>query len=62
MDLMPPSIVEDEPYAVDEGYLNNYCRLVTLMMFMPPVSGVECDMNVDIEIEFEGRPSDGAHP
>jgi len=32
------------------------------MMFMPPMSGVECDMDVKIEIVFEGGPFDGAHP
>jgi len=32
--------------------LSDCCRLVTLMMYMPPVSGVKCDMDVDIEIEF----------
>ena len=32
------------------------------MMFMPPMSGVECDMDVKIAIAFEGGLCDGAHP
>jgi len=32
------------------------------MMCMSSMSGVERDMDVEIEIAFEGGPSDGAHP
>jgi len=60
---LSPSIVKGEPYAIDEGYLSDLCRFVTLiMMSMPPMSGVECNMDVDVEMTFKGRPSEGAHP
>jgi len=62
VDSLPPSIIEDKPCAVDEGYLSGLCRFVTLMMSMPPVEGVEYDVDVDINVEFEGGPSDDAYP
>ena len=34
---LPPSIVMGEPYAIDEGDLNDLCRFISLMMFMPPM-------------------------
>ena len=37
-------------------------QVMTLMMFMPPMSGVDSDMDVDFEIAFESGPFDGAHP
>jgi len=57
---MPHSVVKGKPCTVDEGYLSDLCRFMILMMFMLPMSGVECNMDVEIEIEFEGGPSDGA--
>jgi len=62
VESMPPSIVKDEPYAVNERYSSDCCRFVTLIKSMPTVSRVECDIDVDIEIEFEGGPFDGTHP
>jgi len=59
---MPPGIAKGEPYAVDEGYLSDLHRFITLMMSMPPMSGVDCDMDVDIETVFESGPSDGENP
>jgi len=38
---LPLSIVKDEPYTVDEGYLSYCCRFLTLMLSMPPLSGVK---------------------
>ena len=61
MEYFSPSIVKGEPYAVDEDYLSDLCRLVTLMMSMSPMSGVYCDMDVEIGITFKGGPFDGAH-
>ena len=58
---LPRSIVKSEPYAIDEGYLSDLYRFVSLMISMPPMSGVECDKDVDIGIEFKGGPTDGAH-
>ena len=54
VDSLPPSIIKGEPYAIDEIYLSNCCSSMTLMMSMPPMGGVECDMDVDVEIEFKG--------
>jgi len=30
VDSMPPSIIDDRLYAVDEGYLSACCRFVTM--------------------------------
>jgi len=61
VDSFSASIVENKPYAVDEGYLSNLCRFVTLMMSMPPMDDLGCDVDVEFDMVFEGRPSDGAH-
>ena len=42
---LPPSIIKHGPYVVDEGYLSDVCRFVTLMMSMPRMSGVKSDMD-----------------
>ena len=44
MDSLPSCIIENRPYAADEGCLRNLYRFVTLMMFMPPVDGIGCDV------------------
>jgi len=56
-DSLPPSIIEDEPYAVNEGYLSDYCRFITLWMSMPPMSGGVPELHVDFGLEF--GPFDG---
>jgi len=61
MDFFPSSIVEDEPYAIDETYLSFCYRFTILLMSMPSMSGGEHELDVDVEIDFEGGPSDGAH-
>jgi len=58
VDSLPPNIVENEPYVVDEGCLSNLCRFMTLMMFMPPMDDIRCDFDV----VFEGGSFSGAHP
>ena len=58
---LPISIVKDEPDAVNENYLSYCCRFVTLMLFMPPMSGIESDMEVEFDFCASGR-SDGVHP
>jgi len=60
VDSVPPSIVEIEPYAVDEGYLSACCRFVTLWMSMPPMSGGEQEM--DLDVEFDCGLDDGDGP
>ena len=57
---MPPSIIEDKPYAVDEGYLSACCRFVILWMSITPISGgvPEVDANFKLDI----RPFDGSRP
>jgi len=61
VDSLPPSIVENKPYAIDEGCLSNLCRFVTLMMSMPPMDGIGCDADVEFDVVFKGRPFDGVH-
>jgi len=56
----PPNIVETEPYAVDEGYLSECCRLITIWMSMPSVSGGLQEVDADMKIEF--GPYDGDRP
>jgi len=59
---LPPVTVKDEPYVVHEGYVSHCCRFMTLMLFMPPLSGVERDMNMEIEFDFcEGTPYNAPH-
>jgi len=58
----PPSIVKDESYAFDEVYLSHYCRFTQLVWFMPPLGGVEIDL--DLEVKFrvcDGGLSNGVH-
>ena len=62
VESMLPSIVKGTLYAVDKSYLSDLCRLMTLMMSIPPMNGTECDMDVKIKIAFKGGESDGAHP
>jgi len=58
VDSFPPSTVENEPYAINEAWSRNLCGFVTLLLSMPPMDGIGCDVNVI----FEGRSSDGPHP
>ena len=46
------SIVKDEAYGIDESYLSYYCRFMTLMLPMPPLSGVKCDLDMVVEVDF----------
>jgi len=62
VDSLPLSIAENKPYAVDEGCLRNLCRFVTLMMYMPPMDSIGCDVDVEFDVVFESGSSDGAHP
>jgi len=59
---LPPKIINNERYAIDKGYLTDLCKFMTLMMYIPRMDGVECDVDVDTDVVFEGGPSDGAHP
>ena len=40
VESMPPNNMKGNPYVVDEGYLSDLCGFVTLMMSMPPMTGV----------------------
>jgi len=59
VDSLPPSVIGDMPYAVDEGYVSDCCRFITLMMSMPPTSGGVPNLNVDFELEFGPFNGDG---
>jgi len=59
VDSFPPSIVEIEPYAIDEGYLSACCRFTSLWMSMPPMSGGVQEIDVDFEFEFGPYDGDG---
>jgi len=61
VDSLTLSIVEDEPYVIDGGYLSDWCRFTIILTCMPPRSGGD-ELDMDVEIKFEARPSDGAHP
>ena len=52
VDSSPPSIVENEPYAIDEGYVSDCCRFVTLWMSVPPMSGGVHELDLKFRIEF----------
>ena len=59
---MQLSTIKNEAYAVDKGSLISLCIFVTLMMSMPPMDGIKYDVDVDIDVKFEGGPFGGAHP
>ena len=60
---LPHSIIKDELYAVDRGYLSYCCRFVTLILSMPPLNGVKNEFDMEVEFDFcEGGPSNGARP
>jgi len=52
VDSLPASIIEDNPYAVDEGYASGCCRFITLMMSMLLMSGGVHELDVDVELDF----------
>ena len=60
VDSFPPSIVETEPYAVDEGYLSACYTFTLLWMSMPLVSGGV--QEIDVNFEFQFGPYDGDRP
>ena len=59
-DSFPPNIIETKPYAIDEGYLSECCRFITLWMSMPLVSGEL--QEVDVDMDFDFGPYDGERP
>jgi len=60
---LPPSIIKDEPYDIDEVYLSDCYKFVTLILYMPPLNGVENEFDMDVEFDFcEGGLSNGARP
>ena len=60
VDSLPPSIIEDKSYAIEEGYLSDYCRFIILWMFMPLMSGGVHELDVDFGLKF--GPFDGDGP
>jgi len=62
VDSLPPSIVKNKPYVVDEGCFNNLFRFVTLMISMPPMDDIGCDVDVEFDVVFKGGTSNGARP
>jgi len=58
-DSIPPTIIETEPYAVDERYLNECCRFMTSWMSLPPMSGGLEKVDIDIEFDFGSFEGDG---
>jgi len=66
MDLvehLSPNIVKDEPYAFYEGYLSYCCRFAQLVLSMPPLYGVEIDLDKEVEfgIICDDGPSNDVH-
>jgi len=59
VDSLPPSIIKDRPDDVDEGYVSDSCRCITLMMSMPPMSGGVHELDLDFELEFGSFDGDG---
>jgi len=60
VDSLPLSIIEDKHYTIDEGYVSDCCRFITLMMSMPLMSGGARELDVDVELDF--GPFDGNGP
>ena len=60
---LPLSIVKDKSYSFGEDYLSYCCRFTTLLLSMPPLSGIKRDMDVDLDFDFyKGGSSNGACP
>jgi len=57
---LPPSLIEDNPYVVDEDYVSYCYRFITFMMSMPLMSEGVHELDLDFELEF--RPFDGGGP
>ena len=57
VDSLPPGIIEDIPYAVNEGYVSDCCRFITLLMSMPLMTEGVPKIDVDFRLEF--GPFDG---
>jgi len=60
VDSLPPSIIQDNPYVIDEGCVSECCRFITLLISMPPMSGRAPEIDVDFRLEF--GPFDGNEP
>ena len=58
-DSIPPTIVETEPYAVDEGYLNECCRFMILWMSIPPMGGGLEEVDMEMKFDFGSFADDG---
>ena len=59
---LPPSMVKDELYAFDEGYLSDCYWFAQVLLCLPPLGDV--GFNLDMSVEFgryDGGPSDHAH-
>jgi len=59
-DSFPPSIIEDKSYVVDEGYVSDCYKFITLMMSIPPMSGGMHQLDLDFKLKF--GPFDGDGP
>jgi len=59
VDSFPPSITEDKPYVVDEGYVSDCCRFISFMMSMPPMRGGVHGLDLNFELEFGPFDEDG---
>ena len=60
VDSMPPSIIEERPNAVDEGYLIACCRFVTLWISIPLINGGASEVDANFELDI--GPIDGSGP
>jgi len=59
---LPASIIEDGPYAINEGYLSDFLQVCDLDDVYASHGWRRIDVDVDIDVVFEGEPFDGAHP
>jgi len=47
---VPPSAVEDEPFANNGVSMSDYCRFAQVVQSMLPIYDIECDFNLGVEL------------
>ena len=53
------SITKNEPYAINEASMSDYCMFAQMVQSMPPVDDIKCGFNLGAK--FGSDPFDGAH-
>ena len=57
------SIINDNPYAFDEGYLSDYCRFSQVLLSLPTMDDVKNNLDLEVKNVFfcDSGLSDAIH-